>query len=56
MVTEGDVTADELMAFVAAEVAPFKNVRQVELVAEIPKSVSGKIPHRSLKEADECES
>ncbi|GAB2822450.1 AMP-binding protein [Lentzea nigeriaca] len=56
VVTEGDVTAEELIAFVAAEVAPFKKVRQVEFVEEIPKSVSGKILRRLLKGQDECES
>nr|WP_198681024.1 hypothetical protein [Lentzea terrae] len=43
MVTQGDVTADEL---VAAKVAPIKKVRQVEFVAEIPRSVSGKVLRR----------
>ncbi|MDX8036420.1 AMP-binding protein [Lentzea sp. BCCO 10_0856] len=52
VVTQGDVTAEELMAFVAAEVAPFKKVRQVEFVEEIPKSVSGKILRRLLKETE----
>jgi acyl-CoA synthetase (AMP-forming)/AMP-acid ligase II len=56
VVTQGDVTAEELMAFVAAEVASFKKVRQVEFVEEIPRSVSGKILRRLLKEADACES
>jgi acyl-CoA synthetase (AMP-forming)/AMP-acid ligase II len=51
VVTQGDVTAEELMAFVAAEVAPFKKVRQVEFVREIPKSVSGKVLRRLLKES-----
>ncbi len=50
MVTHGDVTAEELVAFVAAEVAPFQQVRQVELVEEIPGPVSGKIPRRLLEE------
>lgn len=50
VVTQGDVTAEELMAFVAAEVAPFKKVRQVEFVQEIPKSISGKILRRLLKD------
>jgi acyl-CoA synthetase (AMP-forming)/AMP-acid ligase II len=49
VVTQGDVTADELMAFVAAEVAPYKKIRQVEFVREIPRSVSGKILRRLLK-------
>ncbi|MFI6095275.1 AMP-binding protein [Lentzea sp. NPDC051213] len=50
VVTQGDVTAAEVMAFVAAEVAPFKKVRQVEFVEEIPRSVSGKILRRLLKD------
>lgn len=54
--TQGDVTAEELTAFVAAEVAPFKKVRQVECVAEIPRPVVGKILRRLLKAADTCES
>ncbi|HUQ60264.1 AMP-binding protein [Lentzea sp.] len=50
VVTQGVVTAEELMAFVEAEVAPYKKVRRVEFVAEIPKSVSGKVLRRLLKE------
>lgn len=49
VVKHGDVTAEELMAFVEAEVASFKKVRRVEFVAEIPKSVSGKVLRRLLK-------
>ncbi|MCG8922747.1 hypothetical protein L6E10_10000 [Lentzea sp. CC55] len=52
VVTQGDVTAEDLMAFVAAEVAPCKKVRQVVFVREIPRSVSGKFLRRPLKEAD----
>jgi len=40
---EGDVTAGALMDFVAASVAPFKRVRAIDVVDEIPKSPSGKI-------------
>ncbi len=50
VVTQGDVTADELLAFVAAEVAPYKKVRQVVFVNEIPRSVSGKILRRLLRD------
>lgn len=42
MVTQGDVKVEE---FVAAGVAPFKKVRQVEFVAEMNRS-SGKIPRK----------
>jgi len=40
----------ELMAFVAGRVAPYKKVRAVEFVREIPRSPSGKILRRVLKE------
>lgn len=43
-------SVDELMAFVADRVAPYKKVRQVEFVREIPRSPSGKIIRRLLKE------
>ncbi|HET8975544.1 MAG TPA: AMP-binding protein [Solirubrobacterales bacterium] len=50
VVCEGDLGADELMAFVAERVAPYKKVREVEIVEEIPKSASGKILRRVLRE------
>ena len=50
VVTQGDVTAEELMAFVAAEVAPYKKVREVVFVNEIPRSVSGKVLRRLLRD------
>ena len=42
--------ADELMAWVAERVAPYKRVRAVEFVDEIPKSASGKILRRLLRD------
>jgi acyl-CoA synthetase (AMP-forming)/AMP-acid ligase II len=42
--------AEELMQYVAARVAPYKKVRAVEFVQEIPKSPAGKILRRVLKE------
>lgn len=42
-------TATEVMEHVAAEVAPYKKVRQVEFLEEIPKSSSGKIMRRELR-------
>jgi acyl-CoA synthetase (AMP-forming)/AMP-acid ligase II len=42
--------AAELMEYVAARVAPHKKIRAVEFVAEIPKSPTGKILRRELKE------
>lgn len=43
---------DELLAFVAERVAPYKRVRAVELVEQIPKSPSGKILRRLLIDRD----
>lgn len=50
VVLKGDVTADALMAFVAERVAPYKRIRSVEFIDAIPKSPSGKILRRVLKE------
>ncbi|WP_045821925.1 4-coumarate--CoA ligase family protein [Williamsia herbipolensis] len=44
-----EVTADAVMEFVAGKVAPYKKVRQVEFIDEIPKSVSGKILRKDLR-------
>ena len=48
VVPDGALDADELMAWVAERVAPYKKVRAVEFIAEIPKSPSGKILRRLL--------
>jgi acyl-CoA synthetase (AMP-forming)/AMP-acid ligase II len=50
VVADGDLDADELMAYVAERVAPYKRIREVEFVDEIPKSASGKILRRLLRE------
>ncbi|HEX2467232.1 MAG TPA: AMP-binding protein [Solirubrobacterales bacterium] len=47
---EGAFDADELMAWVAERVSPQKRIRLVDTVDEIPKSPSGKILRRVLKE------
>ncbi len=41
-------TAEELMAYVAERVAPYKKIRRVEFVDQIPKTLSGKILRREL--------
>jgi acyl-CoA synthetase (AMP-forming)/AMP-acid ligase II len=46
------LTEDEVLGFVAARVAPYKKVRRVEFVAQIPKSPSGKILRRLLVERE----
>jgi len=43
---------EELMAFVAEKVAPYKKIREVEYVTEIPKSAAGKILRRDLIEQE----
>ena len=51
VVAAGDgLDPDELMAWVAERVAPYKRIRAVELVDEIPKSASGKIMRRLLRD------
>ena len=42
------MTEAEVLAYVASHVAPYKKVRRVEFVAQIPKSPSGKILRRLL--------
>jgi acyl-CoA synthetase (AMP-forming)/AMP-acid ligase II len=50
VVLKGAATAAELMAHVAERVAPYKKVRRVEFVDAIPKSPSGKILRRLLRD------
>jgi acyl-CoA synthetase (AMP-forming)/AMP-acid ligase II len=50
VVSDDDLDADELIAYVAERVAPYKRIREVEFVDEIPKSASGKILRRLLRE------
>ncbi|MFN2492735.1 MAG: 4-coumarate--CoA ligase family protein [Pyrinomonadaceae bacterium] len=48
VVLKGEATAQEIIAFVAARVAPHKKIRDVEFIDKIPKSPSGKILRRLL--------
>ena len=51
VVAAGDaVDPDELMSWVAGQVSPQKRIRLVETIDEIPKSPSGKILRRVLKD------
>ena len=50
VVTRMPVTAQELMDFVAGNVASYKQIRVVEFVDQIPKSASGKILRRMLRD------
>jgi acyl-CoA synthetase (AMP-forming)/AMP-acid ligase II len=46
------ISETELMNFVAEQVAPYKKVRLIEFVESIPKSASGKILRRILRERE----
>jgi acyl-CoA synthetase (AMP-forming)/AMP-acid ligase II len=50
VVKRDDVSAEELMGFVAERVAPYKKIRYLEFIDEIPKSASGKILRRFLRD------
>ncbi|MGH2391590.1 MAG: AMP-binding protein, partial [Chloroflexota bacterium] len=50
VVLKGEAAAEELQAYVAARVAPYKKIRRLEFRQAIPKSASGKILRRLLIE------
>ncbi|MGZ8848514.1 MAG: AMP-binding protein, partial [Pyrinomonadaceae bacterium] len=52
VVLRSEASAEELMKFVAAQVAPHKKIRSVEFLEQIPKSPSGKILRRVLVEKE----
>lgn len=52
IIKKGEVSEDEIMDWVAQQVAPHKKVRRVAFVDEIPKSASGKILRRILVEQE----
>jgi acyl-CoA synthetase (AMP-forming)/AMP-acid ligase II len=49
VVRAGEVTEDELIGWVAARVAPYKKIRAMRFIDEIPRSPAGKILRRQLK-------
>ncbi|WP_413768790.1 AMP-binding protein [Rhodococcus pyridinivorans] len=46
---DSGLTADDVIEFVAGQVAPHKKVRAVEFIDQIPKSASGKILRKDLR-------
>ncbi|MGA5464907.1 4-coumarate--CoA ligase family protein [Mycobacterium sp. NPDC050041] len=47
--SDAELTEDDVIEFVAGEVAPYKKVRMVEFIDAIPKSASGKILRKDLR-------
>jgi acyl-CoA synthetase (AMP-forming)/AMP-acid ligase II len=52
IVKKSEVSAEQIMAYVAERVAPYKKIRLLEFVEQIPKSPSGKILRRVLVEKE----
>jgi O-succinylbenzoate-CoA ligase len=48
--SDADLSADDVMAYTKGKLAPFKTVKVVEFVDEIPRNPSGKILKRDLRE------
>lgn len=46
---DAELTAQDVMDFVAAKVAPHEKVRLVEFIDVVPKSASGKILRKDLR-------
>ena len=46
------MSTEEIQEFVAERVAPHKKIRLIEIVDQIPKTASGKILRRVLKERE----
>jgi acyl-CoA synthetase (AMP-forming)/AMP-acid ligase II len=46
------VTEDDVLAFVAERVAPYKKVRRVEFIDGVPRAASGKILRRELRDRE----
>ncbi|MFI5283030.1 MAG: 4-coumarate--CoA ligase family protein [Candidatus Dormibacterales bacterium] len=54
VVVKEPLDPEEIMEFVAARVAPHKKVRRVEIVEQIPKSPTGKILRRVLRDKEKA--
>jgi len=50
VVTDEALTAEDVMAHTRGKLAPFKTVKRVEFVTEIPRNPSGKILKRELRQ------
>lgn len=52
IVLKGETTEKEILEFVRERVAPYKKIRKIEFIEQIPKSPSGKILRRVLVQRD----
>ncbi len=52
VVTRRPLTTEEVINFVADRVAPHKKIRRVEFVEQLPKSPTGKLLRRVLRERE----
>jgi acyl-CoA synthetase (AMP-forming)/AMP-acid ligase II len=52
VVLKAEASVEDLMDFVAEHVAPHKKIRKMEIIDKIPKTASGKILRRVLKERE----
>jgi acyl-CoA synthetase (AMP-forming)/AMP-acid ligase II len=52
VVLRSPATAEELLAYVAERVAPYKKLRAVRFTDQVPRSASGKLLRRVLVEAE----
>ena len=48
----GQATAEELLAYVAERVAPYKKLRAVRFTDQVPRSPAGKLLRRKLVEIE----
>ena len=55
MATRSQVSAAELEAWVADRVAPYKRLRGIRFVDQVPRSPTGKLLRRVLVEAERAE-
>jgi acyl-CoA synthetase (AMP-forming)/AMP-acid ligase II len=52
VVLKGEAATDEIMSWVAERVAPYKKLRCLEVIEQIPRSAAGKILRRVLVDRD----
>jgi len=52
--TGHEASAEEIMKYVSDQVSTYKQIRMLEFIDEIPKSLSGKILRRVLRDREEA--